>query len=134
MRAFPLVLCLLAATACDENAPTGPTVPINQQFTLAPGDTAVIEDTGLRVQFVRVVSDSRCPGDAICVWAGDATVEVRVFDAGTREYALHTGDSSRTTVTHGDVRITLRGVQPYPFASLPPIKPADYRVTLEAAR
>ena len=52
----------------------------NQQFTLAPGEAAAIELTGLRVQFVRVMADSRCPADAICIWVGDAMVHVRVFE------------------------------------------------------
>ena len=133
-RAVLLVFCLVAATACDENTPTGPTVPINQQFTLAPGDAAVIQDTGVRVQFLRVAGDSRCPADAICIQGGNAIVELRVFDDGARDYELHTGDSSRATVTHRDLRITLRDVQPYPFASRPPTPPGDYRVTLEVTR
>jgi hypothetical protein len=116
------VFCLLAATACDE------------KFTLAPGDVAAIEDTGLRVQFVSVTSDSRCPADAICVWAGDAVAAVRIFDDGGRRDAdLHTHDQQRTSVVHGDLRITLVQLQPYPFSSRP-TQPSDYRATLEARR
>ena len=134
MRAFFLGFCLLAATACDEKAPTGPTVPINRQFTLAPGEAAAIEDTGLRVQFVGVTSDSRCPADAVCVWAGDAVAAVRLFDGDARREAdLHTHDAAQASVTHGDVRIALVELQPYPFSSRP-TQPSDYRVTLEARR
>ena len=72
MRPILLAFCLLAATACDEKDPTGPTVPMNRQFTLAPQEAAAIEGTGRRVQFVGVNGDSRCPADAICIWVGDA--------------------------------------------------------------
>src|SRR5688572_27992870 len=134
MRPVLLVFCLLAATACDEKAPTGPTVPIDRQFTLAPGETAAIEDTGLRVQFVGVTSDSRCPADALCVWVGDAVTAVRIFGRGARRDAdLHTHDKQRASVVHEDVRITLVQLQPYPFSSRP-TQPADYRATWEARR
>ncbi len=139
MRAIVLVFCLLAVTACDEKGPTGPTVPVNRQFTLAPGEAAVIEGTGLRVQFVNVTGDSRCPADALCIWVGDAVVHVRVLEgARASDYQLHTVDVSttnpgRATVTHDGTRIVLMGLQPYPFSNRP-IQPADYRASMEVRR
>ena len=59
MRLFLAILCLLAATACDEKSPIGPTVPLNEQFTLARGEAAVIQGTGARIQFVDVAGDSQ---------------------------------------------------------------------------
>jgi hypothetical protein len=129
-----LAFCLLATTACDENAPTGPTVPINRQFTLAPQETALIEGTGQRVRFVRVSGDSRCPADAICVWIGDAVVELRVFEGtDASDYQLHTIDVPRAAIAHRDLRIMLVQLQPYPFSNRT-IQPSDYRATLEVRR
>ena len=134
MRTFLLAFCLLAATACDEKGPTGPTVPINQQFTLAPGEAAVIQEAGVRVQFVRVTGDSRCPADAICIQGGDAIVHVRVVDSnGSVDHELHTGDSSRGVVSHRDLHVALVELQPYPFSSRP-LQEGDYRATLEVTR
>ena len=131
MRPILLTICLLAATGCDENAPTGPTVPINRQFTLAPQETAVIQGTGRRVQFMRVAGDSRCPADAICIWVGDATVMLRVFDgSGASDYELHTIDAPRGSIVHDDMRVTLVQLQPYPYSNRT-IQPSDYRATLE---
>ena len=48
MRALILVFCLLAASACDEKSPTGPTVTLNERFTLAAGQVAVVEAIGDR--------------------------------------------------------------------------------------
>jgi len=135
MRAAIVVLCLLAATACDEASPSGPTVNFNERFTLGPGDMASLRDADLRVQFVEVTGDSRCPGDAICIQGGDALVHIRVIEGGsTAEYVLHTGDSSRAAVVHGSVRISLTELQPYPFSSRPPIAPGDYRATFTTSR
>lgn len=126
---IPAFVCLLLATACYENS-TGPTVALNERFTLAPGDTAVIGDTSLRVQFVRVSNDSRCPADAVCIQGGDAIVHVLV-DGGA--YELHTGDASQAAIRHGGVRIELVELQPYPFSGRT-IAPGDYRATLRASR
>ncbi|HEY6359582.1 MAG TPA: hypothetical protein VIX63_00690 [Vicinamibacterales bacterium] len=94
----------------------------------------MIGGTGRRVQFVRVNGDSRCPADAICVWAGDAIVELRVFDgAAASDYQLHTADSQRATIAHADMRIMLVQLQPYPFSNRT-IQPSDYRATLEVRR
>jgi hypothetical protein len=134
VRRVLLCFCLLSATGCDEKTPVGPTVPLNQQFTLAPGEAAVVGDTGVSVQFVRVTGDSRCPADAVCIWGGDAIAHVRVLQSGVvTDGELHTGDSSRASVTHGGVRIALVQLQPYPFSSRT-IEPGDYRATLEARR
>lgn len=88
----------------------------------------------MRLQFVAVTSDSRCPADAICIRAGEAIVHVRVFDSGNSgDYELQTGDSRRASVTHRDVRIGLLQVQPYPFSNRR-IEPPDYRATLVVER
>jgi hypothetical protein len=134
MRAFLVVLCLLVVTACDEQNPVGPTVGINERFTLAPSEVATVRDTGLNVQFVQVTGDSRCPADAICIQGGDAIVHIRVLDGGAvSPYELHTGDSSRATVTHNQMRISLVELQPYPFSSRT-IAPAEYRAIFTVSR
>ena len=108
MRPLLVVLCLLAVTACDEQNPVGPTVEVNERFTLAPGEVATVRDVDVNVQFVDVTGDSRCPADALCIQGGDALVHIRVLDRGAiSAYELHTGDSSRATVTHNQVRISL---------------------------
>lgn len=127
---IPAFLCLLLTTACDEKTTLGPTVPLNERFTLAPGETAVIADTALRVQFVRVSNDSRCPADVVCIQGGDALVHILVNGGG---YELHTGDASRASITHRGVSIELVELQPYPFSSRT-IAPGDYRATLRAIR
>jgi hypothetical protein len=134
MRALLLVICLLAATACDESSPAAPSVGLNSRFTLSPGGLAQVDGAGFRLQFVEVTGDSRCPGDAICIQGGDALVHVRVVDGGSFSYELHTGDSSRAAVVHGGFRIALEELQPYPFSSRPPIQPGDYRATFVVSR
>ena len=133
MRAFTLAVCLLAATACDEKSPLAPTVPLNGPFTLARGESAQVEGAGVRLQFVEVTGDSRCPADALCIQGGDALVHLRVMNGGTTAYQLHTGDGSRAAVTHQQLRIELVQLQPYPFSSRT-ITPDEYRATFTVTR
>jgi hypothetical protein len=132
MRLLLLCVCLLAVTGCDES-PTGPAVPLRQRFTLAPGEVARIDGTDLRLQFLSVSGDSRCPADAVCITGGDALVHVRAVEGGSSgDYELHTGDASRARATHRRFVITLEELQPYPFSSRT-IAPGEYRATLSVA-
>ena len=75
-----LVICGFLATGCAQARPTGPSAALDQQFILRPGQLAAIEGTAMRVQFVEVINDSRCPLNAICITAGDASIAVLVVD------------------------------------------------------
>jgi hypothetical protein len=122
--------CALAAiTLWSACSPTAPTVRPDEAFTLEPGETATVEGTPVRIRFVLVLSDSRCPADAVCVHAGDAVVRIEVRSAGTsRPYELHTADMR--PVTHDDLTIALLELAPYPFSSRP-IRPNEYRATFK---
>jgi hypothetical protein len=128
-----LLSCLACATACNLGSPAGPTVSLNEQFTLSPGRSASVSGTSLRVEFLRVSGDSRCPTDALCIQGGDAIVHLRVVETSAAEYELHTGDATRAAVTHGSFRIQLVQLQPYPFSSRT-IDPSDYQATLAVTR
>ena len=132
VRLLPIVFVLFLAAACSGDGPTAPS-PVDHRFTLAPGGIALVPEAGVSVRFDGVSGDSRCPGDALCMLGGDALVRIAVLE-GTSAFAyeLHTG--SMQPVRHGDVTLSLEELQPYPFSSLPPIAPGDYRVTLRATR
>ena len=131
MRFVLLLSCLLAVVGCDENV-TGPTAPLNGEFTLAPGETAAISGASLSVRFNEVTGDNRCPADAVCVLGGSADVSITVMsESATRDYVLKTGDMQ--PVYHADFVISLVQVSPYPFSART-IAPGDYRVTLKVSR
>lgn len=127
-----LVLAMCALAACDES-PTGPTVGLNQDFVLAPGEAAKVADTGFSIRFLDVRGDSRCPADAVCILGGDAVVRIEVlsFGGGRQGYELHTGDLR--PVAHEGLTIALVNLAPYPFSSQP-IQPNDYRATLRVTQ
>ena len=119
------VIALLALTACS-TPPAAPS-PINRQLTLAPGESSQVAD-GLSLRFVGVPAESRCPGDAFCVTAGDATVRIEVNAV---EGELHT--ATPQAVQLAGVTISLVSLDPYPFNTRP-IQQGDYRATVRVRR
>lgn len=122
------MLCLVLTTACRET-PTGPTSPLDREFTLAPGETMRISGRSLVLRFNGVSGDSRCPADAFCIQGGSAAVRITTVSArSTRDYELHTGDMR--PVVHEGFTIALIELSPYPFSSRT-IQPDEYRATLK---
>lgn len=132
MRTLLVLFSLAAAVGCGASI-VGPAHPIDEPFTLGVGEATAISGTALGIEFIGVTGDSRCPADALCIQGGDAIVRIRVSGNGTAAYELHTGDTARATVAHGQYLISLVELQPYPFSSSP-IDPDDYRATLTVNR
>lgn len=127
-RSRMLVLAVLLAGAACSNGPTGPDAVTGQPFDLKAGAASLLPD-GTWLKFDRVLSDSRCPMDALCVWAGDAAVAVTLQPArgaaDSRE--LHTQPPG-SQITYGSYTIALTALAPYPKSSQD-IRPADYVAT-----
>ncbi len=117
MRNLIPLLLALAAASCARIAPLEPWVeaPLDAVFPLRVGQQAVIEDTPLRLRFVSVPEDSRCPVDVDCVWEGDAQVRLLLSFADSAEQTLdlHTSLEPRFESVRG-YRITLERLEPAP--------------------
>jgi hypothetical protein len=77
------------------------------------------------------VEDSRCPTGTTCLWAGDATVEVRITASGSEPaiYKLRLNVETAREISHAGFRVRLAAVAPHPTAGKTPQLP-DYRITL----
>jgi hypothetical protein len=126
MRRFIGLIALVFCAACHDA--TGPTVFLNEQFSLAPNESATLSGTGARLEFTGVDGDSRCPADAVCMQAGDAHVNIDVSSRGTstRAFVLHTGET--TPVEYAGLTIALVALTPFPSSGVL-ISPGDYRAT-----
>lgn len=51
---------------------------LDSSFQLMHNQTAVIESENLSVKFLNVAEDSRCPVGVICVWQGQAKIELEI--------------------------------------------------------
>jgi len=127
---------LIALAACDES--TGPeaarqdaVLTSSQEMTLRYGEEKPVGQSVMRLSFGQVNEDSRCPIGVVCVWAGNAQVElgIRAGMGPTYPLRLNTNLEPRSTVWSG-IRITLLDVQPAPKAS-EPTKPEDYSVKVK---
>ena len=90
------------------------------------GRTAELTGSGLRVSFQRLVGDSRCPINAMCVTAGDAVVSVRIERGElATEATLHTnGQMGPSRIELAGLEVQLFGLTPAAVAGQPR-PPAD---------
>ena len=125
MRRILIAVATLAAVACF--SPTGPDAVVGTPFLLKHGETASLpEDARLRFDTVR--SDSRCPIDAICITAGDATIAVTLLrSSGNQSRDVHTLPA-QSHFSYSKFTVTLTELQPYPRSDRQ-AKPEDYTAT-----
>ena len=49
-----------------------------RKVSLKAGREAFVKEAGLRIRFVQLVEDSRCPEGVDCVWAGNGKISITV--------------------------------------------------------
>jgi len=131
-KTFPLVLAALVAACSSSTEPQersdallagGPV-----ELTLTVGQEVSVPGSVLRVGFTRVTGDSRCPIDAICVWEGNAAIELALTlgKGPTVPYVVNTALEPHAAQA-GGFTVTLLEVAPAP-TSQGPIDPGAYRI------
>jgi hypothetical protein len=129
------MLLAVAAVSCTDPEAGALTdlVHLGAPTTFQPGQGLALG--ALTLAFAGVENDSRCPVDAVCVWAGDATVQFTIgftnrdIMAPVRLLELHTGSGPRSASGYGYLVILTR-LDPEPRAGMT-IRPEDYRATVE---
>ena len=99
-----------------------------QPVTLHAGESARFPD-GLTIAFNRVVSDSRCPVNVVCIQKGDVVVEITASLRGESQTLRLDFDHTPRASVFGHT-VELRAVAPAPAAPQP--AKVDYAVTLVA--
>src|SRR5689334_15263072 len=69
-------LLLLSGRAQETVSPTE--VVLGDEFTTKVGQQVRVKDTKLKLTFLSVPQDSRCPSSVDCVWAGNAQLNLEV--------------------------------------------------------
>jgi hypothetical protein len=98
MHRGSLISLVLLVGCAGATEPGNVEATLDAEFQLSLGQVAELEGSELRVEFEAVPEDSRCPPWAFCFWAGDALVELEVWEAGLPEWRrkdlpLHTNPS-----------------------------------------
>jgi hypothetical protein len=118
MKYFSCLFIVLLFIGChkESTSPTEQNNPkIGESFDLKIGKSVSIKDETLTFQFVNVPNDSRCPEDAVCVWAGNAAVIIEISDI---KDTLNTV-ANPSEITYGSYKITLSKLSPYPKVGVP---------------
>jgi len=117
MNLVPLALFFLCTAVMG--VVTGPEETEDQvQLKLKIGEEQRLKNEGLRIRFVSVVEDSRCPKNVNCVWAGNGKVLLNIADRRkkSRSVELNTNLEPRA-VTSSGYEIKLLELDPYPVVN-----------------
>ncbi|MER3632590.1 MAG: hypothetical protein C4325_10860 [Blastocatellia bacterium] len=106
----------------------------NRQLSVPLGKQRVESTSKLKVKFLAVVEDSRCPEGANCIWAGAVTVKLQVMLPGKEPKTVELSTlQGREMFEYEGVSIKLVSVSPYPKLNVK-IRKCEYRVLLEISR
>lgn len=91
--------------------------PLQDIVRLVEKQNTFLKDKQINITFKRTVDDSRCPMNARCIWAGNATVEVELMTPTSRPvlYKLSIGDLRGNlvdSIEFSGYKITLENLYP----------------------
>jgi hypothetical protein len=89
---------------------------------------------GMRISFIDLIEDSRCPTDTQCIWAGNAKIKIGLSNAGRlpKQFELNTGLKPQSIV-FGGYEIKLIKLTPAPRSNIR-IRKDGYVATLSVVR
>ena len=114
MRVIVSIAAMIALIAGCAPVETAIVAEPGVQFSLPVGQTAVLNANGPRITFRQVREDSRCPIDAVCIWAGDAKIELVISRDGSDDTKVISLTAPNNETTSGDLRIRFVGLAPAP--------------------
>lgn len=105
-------------------------VQIDQEFRLRVGQEVSLRDTKLKIKFVSVVEDSRCPTGVDCIWHGNGKVQIDIKKSNRKPMSLTLNTyMAPQESAYGNYIVKLLQLSPYP-ASGKTISPDQYEATL----
>ncbi len=138
MKKILIALTILIGTTCIAQDSTQVVEAIAPKIVskLEFGQLVKINDYELK--FVKVISDSRCPKNVTCVWAGEVTVLVEVYNKGklVDQKRLNFGRASYTNrtllnlISTETYKVAGFNVLPYPSDGTK-LKEEEYYIQLE---
>lgn len=117
---------LILMAGCSSTGPSE--ARLGEEFELSPNQSVSVVGTELTIGFRRVVGDSRCPIDALCVTEGTAGVELEVFGTSASSPIIVNTPFPQAW-TDGIYQLAVLDLRPQPIVARS-IKPDEYRVRL----
>jgi hypothetical protein len=118
MKYFSFLVLVLLFTGCRRDSETSTQLtkpPLGESFDLNIGESVSIKNEQMDFQFVTVSEDSRCPIGALCIWAGNAAVVIKIVDVMD---TLNTNLNPKE-IFYNSYKITLLKLSPYPQIGVP---------------
>lgn len=111
-----MVISVTLFFAACSNQPGETSIVIGQTINLSSGQVVSITGEQLKIQFLEVITDSRCPSGVTCIWEGEVSCLIEItFQDSTNRLVLNQRSSAISTIEFGDYNITYE-VLPYPKA------------------
>ena len=143
MKFIALLSLLFILTACQSATPASVTGTLDSEFTLAPDQTVIVENTGLSIRLIGVSDDQRCPSEIECAMSGPVHLNIAVQkdSEASVEFAMQTFTSNNGRAPNGPFEgikdiieyegyiIQVKSVLPYPAKSFDEIQASEYRVS-----
>lgn len=102
------------------------------QFQLKVNQSFLLESGGIKIKFLNVTSDSRCPSGVTCIWQGEVVVLVNILknnqDGGNFNLTSNTGQKDTTVQIAKGYFLHVVNVEPYPLSGKK-ISVSDYLAT-----
>ena len=110
-------------------------VHLDEEFSLKSGQTVVISGENLKIEFIEVTEDSRCPKGVTCIWEGRVSCLVEI----TYRESLHSVVLTEPGLTKFPPEQSFQEykfgyhIEPYPEASVD-IAKEEYRLYLKISK
>lgn len=89
-----------------------------QKVTVQVGKAATETHSKIKIQFVEMVEDSRCPKGVDCVWAGNAKIKIKVTKGGkSQTIEINSGVPNKDNTFSG-YEFVLRSLTPEPATNI----------------
>ena len=125
MKPFVIIFGLLIISCFYQNPKSPCEAALNQEIDIKIGQEVLIKGTPLRLKFVSVLEDSRCPKGEQCITAGNGKIEIAVKRSDNEtKLELNTARGPQQAALDS-YEVKLVDLSPYPKRNHP-IEKADY--------
>jgi hypothetical protein len=121
-----------------QKRPDGVPIQLDQAFQLRIHQKAVLASDNIKIKFLKVTQDSRCPANVQCIWAGQVEIVVKVWENGKNlgEFTLTSKPGSPDSAIKSfgnNFTIKFVGIEPS-LSSQQQIKKSDYIAQLVVSK
>ncbi len=88
------------------------------EFVVRVNQEKAVRGTRIRLKFIELIEDSRCPVDVQCIWAGNARIKVSLSKNGRSEIVELNTTVPKTSVQFGGYEFRFVGLSPSPRSNI----------------